>query len=81
MKTLVSWSSGKDSAGRNLLGFHNWFASWLPNPKGDPLGTDSAIAMVIFTFNSSQGACASCISPAVTTTQAVYEIYYGLRDP
>ncbi len=74
-------SAGKDSAGRNLLGFHNWFASWVPNPKGDPLGTDSEIAMVIFTFNSSQGACASCISPAVTTTQAVYEIYYGLRDP
>ena len=74
-------STGKDSAGRNLLGFHNWFASWIPNPKGDPHGTDSEIAMVVFTFNSSQGACASCISPAVTTTQAVYEIYYGLRDP
>jgi len=73
-------STGKDSAGRNLLGFHNWFASWIPDPN-DPLGTGAKIAMVIFTFNSSQGACASCISPAVTTTQAVYEIYYGLREP
>ena len=72
-------SSGKDSAGRNLLGFHNWFASWVP--KGDPLGTDAEIAMVVFTFNSSKGACASCISPAVTVSQAVYETYYGLRDP
>ncbi len=72
-------SSGKDSAGRNLLGFHNWFVSWIP--KGDEQGTDTEIAMVIFTFNSSQSACASCVSPAVTATQRVYELYYGRREP
>jgi penicillin-binding protein 2 len=72
-------SSGKDSAGRNLLGFHNWFASWVP--KADPHGTDAEIAMVVFTFNSSLGACASCVSPAVTVSQRVYELYYGLREP
>ncbi|HET8569649.1 MAG TPA: penicillin-binding protein 2 [Candidatus Limnocylindria bacterium] len=70
-------ASGRDSAGRNLLGFHNWFVSWVP--KGDETGTDSDIAMIVFTFNSSKGACASCISPAVTTSQAIYERYAGLR--
>ena len=72
-------SAGKDSAGRNLLGFHNWFASWVP--KGDETGTDTEIAMVIFTFNSSQSACASCVSPAVTATQRVYELYHGKGTP
>lgn len=72
-------SSGKDSAGRNLLGFHNWFASWVP--KGDEQGTGAEIAMVIFTFNSSLGACESCVSPAVTATQRVYEAYYGQGQP
>ncbi len=72
-------SAGKDSAGRNLLGFHNWFASWVP--RGDDLGTDTEIAMVIFTFNSSQSACASCVSPAVTATQRVYELYYWKGTP
>lgn len=68
-------SAGKDSSGRNLLGFHNWFVSWVP--KGDPHGTDTEIAMLVFTFNSSQSACASCVSPAVTATQAVYEKYFA----
>lgn len=70
-------STGKDSAGRNLLGFHNWFASWVPSADGD--GTDAKIAMVVFTFNSSLGACPSCVSPAVEVTQRVYEAYYDVN--
>lgn len=66
-------SAGVDASGRQLLGFHNWFVSWVPN--GDPHGTDADIAMLIFTFNSSQSACASCVSPAVTATQHIYEAY------
>ncbi|MGH2498629.1 MAG: penicillin-binding protein 2 [Candidatus Limnocylindria bacterium] len=68
-------SSGLDSAGRNLLGFHNWFVSWVPKADGD--GTDAELAMVVFTFNSSKSACASCVSPAVTVSQRVYEAYHG----
>lgn len=66
-------SAGVDRSGRNELEFHNWFVSWVP--KTDPQGTDAEIAMLVFTFNSSQSACASCVSPAVTATQAVYEKY------
>jgi cell division protein FtsI/penicillin-binding protein 2 len=69
-------STGRDSAGRNLLGFHNWFVSWIPKAAGD--AADPDIAMVIFTFNSSKGACANCVSPAVTTTQKIYEAYAEL---
>jgi len=68
-------STGRDSAGRNLLGFHNWFVSWLPKASGD--GTDAEVAMLIFTFNSSLSACVSCVSPAVTTTERIYEAYLG----
>ena len=69
-------SSGKDSAGRNLLGFHNWFVSFMP--KQDNSDPTAEIAMVIFTFNSSKSVCDSCINPAVTMTQKVYEAYFGV---
>ncbi len=69
-------SNGKDSAGRNLLGFHNWFVSFMP--KQDNSDPTAEIAMVIFTFNSSKSVCDSCINPAVTMTQKVYEAYLGV---
>jgi len=71
-------ATGKDSAGRNLLGFHNWFVSFMP--KQDNTDPTAEIAMVIFTFNSSKSVCDSCINPAVTMTQKVYEAYFG-KDP
>jgi penicillin-binding protein 2 len=71
-------ANGKDSAGRNLLGFHNWFVSFMP--KQDNTDPTAEIAMVIFTFNSSKSVCDSCINPAVTMTQKVYETYFG-KDP
>jgi penicillin-binding protein 2 len=71
-------ATGKDSAGRNLLGFHNWFVSFMP--KQDNTDPTAEIAMVIFTFNSSKSVCDSCINPAVTMTQKVYESYFG-KDP
>ncbi|MGH2450531.1 MAG: penicillin-binding protein 2 [Candidatus Limnocylindria bacterium] len=67
-------ASGKDSAGRNKLGFHNWFVSYIP--KSGPDSTDAEIAMVVFTFDSSRSYCVSCVSPAVVLTQRVYEAYY-----
>ena len=69
-------ATGKDSAGRNLLGFHNWFVSFMP--KQDNTDPTAEIAMVIFTFNSSKSVCDSCINPAVTMTQKVYESYFGV---
>jgi penicillin-binding protein 2 len=69
-------AAGKDSAGRNLLGFHNWFVSFMP--KQDNTDPTAEIAMVIFTFNSSKSVCDSCINPAVTMTQKVYESYLGV---
>jgi penicillin-binding protein 2 len=71
-------ATGKDSAGRNLLGFHNWFVSFMA--KQDNTDPTAEIAMVIFTFNSSKSVCDSCINPAVTMTQKVYEAYFG-KDP
>jgi len=71
-------ATGRDSAGRNLLGFHNWFVSFMP--KQDNTDPTAEIAMVIFTFNSSKSVCDSCINPAVTMTQKVYESYFG-KDP
>jgi penicillin-binding protein 2 len=68
-------SSGTDSLGRQLLGFHNWFVSYVP--KANEHSTDAEIAMLVFTFNSSKSACASCVSPAVSLTQRVYEAYFG----
>ncbi|HKY51410.1 MAG TPA: penicillin-binding protein 2 [Candidatus Limnocylindria bacterium] len=66
-------SAGKDSAGRNLLGFHNWFVSFLP--KADNTDPSAEIAMVIFTFDSSRSLCNNCFNPAVGITQRVLEQY------
>ena len=66
-------SGGRDSAGRNLLGFHNWFVSFVP--KGDNTDPTAEIAMVLFTFNSSKSLCDSCLNPAVAMTQRIYEAY------
>jgi len=66
-------SAGKDSAGRNKLGFHNWFVSFLP--KADNTDPTAEIAMVIFTFDSSRSLCANCFNPAVAMTQRILEQY------
>ena len=66
-------STGKDSAGRNKLGFHNWFVSFLP--QQDNTDPTAQIAMVVFTFDSSKGLCETCLNPAVGISQRVYEAY------
>ena len=66
-------SNGKDSAGRNKLGFHNWFVSFLP--QQDNTDPSAQIAMVVFTFDSSKGLCETCLNPAVGISQRVYEAY------
>jgi penicillin-binding protein 2 len=66
-------SAGKDSAGRNKLGFHNWFVSFLP--KEDNTEPTADIAMVIFTFDSSRSLCENCFNPAVGMTQRILEAY------
>ncbi len=66
-------STGKDSAGRNKLGFHNWFVSFLP--QQDNTDPTAQIAMVIFTYDSSKGLCETCLNPAVGISQRVYESY------
>ncbi len=66
-------SSGKDSGGRNKLGFHNWFVSFLP--QQDNTDPTAQIAMVVFTFDSSRGLCETCLNPAIAITQRVYEAY------
>ena len=71
-------SSGKDSAGRNKLGFHNWFVSFLP--QQDNTDPSAKIAMVVFTFDSSRGLCETCLNPAIAISQRVYEAYV-LGDP
>ena len=71
-------STGKDSAGRNLLGFHNWFVSFLP--QQDNTDPTAQIAMVVFTFDSSRGLCETCLNPAIAISQRVYETYV-LGDP
>jgi len=71
-------SSGKDSAGRNKLGFHNWFVSFLP--QQDNTEPSAKIAMVVFTFDSSRGLCETCLNPAIAISQRVYE-QYVLGDP
>ena len=70
-------SAGKDSAGRNLLGFHNWFVSFLP--KADNTDPSAEIAMVIFTFDSSRSLCNNCFNPAVGITQRVLEAYVASK--
>jgi penicillin-binding protein 2 len=66
-------STGKDSAGRNKLGFHNWFVSFLP--QQDNTDPTAQIAMVIFTYDSSKSLCELCLNPAVGISQRVYEAY------
>ncbi|MDO8563323.1 MAG: penicillin-binding protein 2 [Candidatus Limnocylindria bacterium] len=68
-------SAGKDSAGRNLLGFHNWFVSFVP--EADDNAPTARIAMVIFTFNSSKNLCELCLNPAIGISQRIYEAYLG----
>jgi len=71
-------SSGVDSAGRQRLGFHNWFVSFVP--KEDNADPTARIAMVIFTFDSSRSLCDVCFNPAVAMTQHILEQYYGVAD-
>jgi penicillin-binding protein 2 len=66
-------STGKDSAGRNKLGFHNWFVSFLP--QQDNTDPTAQIAMAVFTYDSSKGLCETCLNPAVGISQRVYEAY------
>lgn len=68
-------SSGKDSAGRNKLGFHNWFVSFLPQQDLPSTTPNAQLAMVIFTYDSSKSLCELCLNPAVGITQRVYEAY------
>ena len=66
-------SAGKDSAGRNRLGFHNWFVSFVP--QQDNADPTAQIAMVIFVYDSSKSLCELCLNPAVGVTQRVLEAY------
>jgi penicillin-binding protein 2 len=66
-------AAGRDSAGRNKLGFHNWFVSFLP--KADNADPTAEIAMVIFVYDSSKSLCELCLNPAVAITQRVLESY------
>ncbi len=68
-------SAGKDSAGRNKLGFHNWFVSFVP--QADNTDPTAQIAMVIFTYDSSKSLCELCLNPAVAMTQRILERYLG----
>jgi penicillin-binding protein 2 len=66
-------STGRDSAGRNKLGFHNWFVSFLP--QADNTDPTAQIAMAIFTYDSSKSLCEFCLNPAVGMTQRILESY------
>jgi penicillin-binding protein 2 len=66
-------SSGKDSAGRNKLGFHNWFISFVP--QADNTDPTAQIAMALFTYDSSKSLCETCFNPAVGMTQRILEQY------
>ena len=66
-------STGKDSAGRNKLGFHNWFVSFVP--QADNTDPTAQIAMVIFTYDSSKSLCDNCFNPAVGMSQRILETY------
>ena len=68
-------SSGRDSAGHNKLGFHNWFISFLP--QADNTDPTAQIAMAIFLYDSSKSLCEFCINPAVGMTQRILEQYVG----
>ena len=66
-------SSGRDSAGRNKLGFHNWFISFVP--QADNSDPTAQIAMVLFTYDSSKSLCDNCFNPAVSMSQRILETY------
>ena len=66
-------ATGKDGAGRNKLGFHNWFVSFLP--QADNTDPTAQIAMVIFTYDSSKSLCENWFNPAVGMTQRILEAY------
>ena len=66
-------SSGRDSAGRNKLGFHNWFISFVP--QADNSDPTAQIAMVLFTYDSSKSLCDICFNPAVSMSQRILETY------
>jgi penicillin-binding protein 2 len=66
-------ANGKDSAGRNRLGFHNWFVSFVP--QADNADPTAQIAMVIFTYDSSKSLCDNCFNPAVGMSQRILETY------
>lgn len=66
-------STGTDSAGRQRLGFHNWFISFEPAPADGSVA--AKIAMVIFTFDSSRSLCDNCFNPAVGMSQRILEAY------
>ena len=68
-------STGKDSAGRNKLGFHNWFVSFLPQQDLPSTEPNAQIAMAIFTYDSSKSLCELCLNPAVGISQRIYEAY------
>jgi penicillin-binding protein 2 len=68
-------AAGKDSAGRNKLGFHNWFVSFVP--QADNTDPSAQIAMVLFTYDSSKSLCDVCLNPAVAMTQRILEKYLG----
>ena len=66
-------SVGVDAAGRQKLGFHNWFVSFVP--KQDNSDPTAEIAMILFTFDSSRSLCDACYNPAVAMTQKILEAY------
>jgi penicillin-binding protein 2 len=68
-------AAGRDSAGRNKLGFHNWFVSFVP--QADNTDPTAQVAMVIFTYDSSKSLCELCLNPAVGMTQRILERYLG----
>jgi penicillin-binding protein 2 len=70
-------STGVDYAGRQKLGFHNWFVSFAPATEDGSVSAQ--IAMIIFTFDSSRSLCDVCYNPAVGMTQKIIETYYGKR--
>ena len=72
-------SSGKDSAGRNKLGFHNWFVSFLPQQDLPSTEPNAQIAMAIFTYDSSATLCELCLNPAVGISQRIYDAYVGKK--
>jgi penicillin-binding protein 2 len=67
-------SKGVDAAGKQKLGFHNWFVSFVP--KEDNTDPTAEIAMVVFTFDSSRSLCAVCFNPAAQVTQRVLDAYH-----